>query len=168
MWLRRFARSFSGGVFAASAVVNGIGIGVVVVLMLLLVADVVLRRFFNQPIRGSYELTQLIMAIVVFFTIAYCAAQKGHVAIEVLVARLPQRLQVVIEILMYLFSLGLWGLLSWGLSLQAINVWRMAETTNLLGLPSYPFVLVAVFGSALLTLVILIQLLSLLAEGGRR
>ena len=62
----------------ASRVLNIIGVTCLVLMMLLTVSDVFMRYVFTQPIKGSVELTEYLMAVVGFFGLAWCAIKKGH------------------------------------------------------------------------------------------
>ena len=53
-------------------VIGNLGTAVVVMMMLLTVADVTGRRVFNFPITGTFELSGLMMIIIIFFSIFHC------------------------------------------------------------------------------------------------
>ena len=156
------------GIFPASRLGVSIGAGLLVILALLTVADVVLRRFFNSPIPGTAELTELGLGIIVFLALALCALQDSHVVVDVVVSRFPKRAQASIGAVMDFCSAWLLGLMSWQLFLYAMRVRDMGQTSTILGIESYPFVLIAILGSALLTLLFFVQFLFALAEVRRR
>lgn len=162
--LERAAYYLQKGIFPASRVVGSIGVGLLIVLVLLTVADVVLRRFFDSPIRGYLELTEFILGIIVFLTLAYCAVQGGHIVVDVLVSRFPQRTQASIGAIVHFCSAGILGLISWQLFLHAMRVRDMGEISAILGIWLYPFVFIAALGTILLAMVFLIQSLYALAE----
>ena len=56
---------------------------VLVALMAYTVIDVLLRYVFNRPFRGSLEITEFAMALIVFLGIAYCGWLGGHVAVDI-------------------------------------------------------------------------------------
>jgi len=87
--LKDSAKSVQKGIFAASNIGTSIAMVLLVVLVLLTVADVVMRRFFNAPIGGTFELTQVLLGIIVFFSFSYCAIKGGHIVLDVLVTRFP-------------------------------------------------------------------------------
>ncbi|MBM3609644.1 MAG: TRAP transporter small permease, partial [Alphaproteobacteria bacterium] len=58
--------------------------GVLLLLTFLTVVDVVLRYFFNAPFRGSLELTEYAMALIVFFSLAYAGWTGAHIAVDLL------------------------------------------------------------------------------------
>ena len=54
----------------------------IVAIMALVVINVLLRVIFNSPILGVYEYVGYTTAGVIAFSIAYCALQNAHIAIE--------------------------------------------------------------------------------------
>lgn len=154
------------GIFSASHVGAIVAAGFLVILVLLTVADVFLRRFLNAPVAGSFEISKLILGIIVFFTLAYCAVQGGHIVVDVLVSRFPQRAQSRVGLTIQIFSAVITGLISWQLFFHAVKVKDAGEVTAIWDIWIYPFVFLAALGSALLTIVFLIQ--SLQAVSGIR
>ncbi len=149
---------------------NTIGIGVLVGMMFLTVSDVFLRYVFNWPVRGTFELTEFMMLVVIWLGVAYTAIKKGHVAIDVLVKHFPRRIQTTIDSIGYFFCLSIAFLIAWRGVIRVHALWSSGEASSVLHIPSFPFEIVLVFGSGLLCLVLLVQFLESLpklAEGGR-
>ena len=103
----------------AEKIINGVsetfGVLAVVVLvfmMLLTVMDVILRYFFNNPITASAEITEYMMVVVGFLGMAWCALKGGHIKVELIVGRWPQRGQAVINIINALLILGVCTLIA--------------------------------------------------------
>jgi TRAP-type C4-dicarboxylate transport system permease small subunit len=156
------------GIFSASRIGAIIAIGFLVLLVILTVADVILRRFFNAPIAGAFELSRLILGIIVFFTLAYCAVHGGHIVVDVFVSRFSRRAQSSISIFIHLCSVGIMGVISWQLFLHAMRVQGMGEVTAIWEIWISPFVFLAALGSTLLTIVFLVQLFHAVSEVGRQ
>jgi TRAP-type C4-dicarboxylate transport system permease small subunit len=91
---------------------NGISAICLLLMTVLTCADVVLR-LFRRPILGAYELVQFMAAAVAAFAMAHTTFQRGHVAVEVLVIRLPKKAQKVIYILTHLLSVLLFAILAY-------------------------------------------------------
>lgn len=142
-----------------SRVANSAGAGVLVVMMLLIVIDVLLRYFFNRPVKGVFELIEFMVAIVVCLGMAYTGVQKGHVAVELVVSRFSPRVQALIDSFNYLVSTILFSLISWKSVVQAKVLWVSGLTSSILYVPVYPFVFVLAFCSGLLGLVFLLHFL---------
>jgi len=135
----------------------------VMAMMLLAVINIVLRIVW-KPILGTYDFIEFIGATLVAFAIAYCALEKGHIEVELVVARLPGRAQGVIGSVTGILSLGIFSLITWQSLVLAGDMWRKGETSMTALLPFYPYIYGIAFGTALLCLVILIWLSKSLAK----
>ncbi|XKH59982.1 TRAP transporter small permease [Halomonas sediminis] len=124
-------------------------------LMLLTTADVVGRYFFNAPILGTVELTQQMLAAVVFLSLPVACWREEHISVDLLDAVFPARFiwlrQLIVNLVV---ALALWVI--------ADRVWSLAErafawgdVTEFLRIPNgYLIYLISLmlFLSALLTL----------------
>lgn len=154
-WAERLA-------FPLNRIVHKVGLAILMMLMLLTTGDVV-GRFFGQPIPGTFELTEFMLVLVVFFSIGYTQICKGHVSIDVVVARFSPRIQAIIDSGTYLLSLGIGSLLTWQAAVHAVRVWRAGGLAGVLPLPVYPFVFAVALGFLLFCLVLVVNLLTLVA-----
>jgi TRAP-type C4-dicarboxylate transport system permease small subunit len=110
--------------------------GFMVVLMLLTVVDVFLRYFFNAPITGTTEISRLLMVIIVFPALGWAAIDRAHVRVDLVVSRIPPRVQAILGSITFLFALVTYGIITWQSILEAAVVNRQ---TSLLHLPFTPF-----------------------------
>jgi TRAP-type C4-dicarboxylate transport system permease small subunit len=152
-------------------VVNGlkaIGMIMLAAMMFLTATDVMLRYIFNSPLRGGYEVIEYLMAIVVPFGIAFCGHQGGHVAVDLLVIRLSKRAQAIIGSVTAFLSLGLLILITWQNLVYIKEQYESNLTSAVLLIPVYPFVGVVAIGSAVFSLVLLIDFLNFLSEAVKK
>ena len=91
-------RTIVKSIHRTAAGLNGVSAAAVVFIMLLTCADVVMR-LFGRPIPGTYELVGYFGAVIVAFAMAYTSVERGHIAVELLVDRLPRRPRHVVEAL---------------------------------------------------------------------
>jgi TRAP-type C4-dicarboxylate transport system permease small subunit len=154
------------GVFRrVTQVINGVGSVFLLVMMLLTTADVSLRYFANRPIIGSLELTEFMMVILVFFAMGYTAALRGHIVIHFLTSRLPERYQAIGDSIAYFISIGFCSLISWQAITQAgITQSYYYDLSGVISMSVSPFYCVVAFGSALMCLVFLADLLESLGR----
>lgn len=119
-------------------VLGGLAAAVLFVLMMLTVVDVVGRGVFNTPLPGGFELTELMMAALVFAALPAVTQRENHIVIDLLDFMTPQWVvvprQVVVNILCALVC-ALWAWRTW--------VWgdRMAgygDVTEFLKIPLAP------------------------------
>lgn len=146
-------------VYPITRAVYKIGLGILVGMMFLTVVDVTGRKFFDAPITGSYELTEFMLALIVFFSLGYTQIQKGHIAMEALVTKFPPRVQAISDSIVYLISIGLGLVLTWQLVAHAKRTYLGKHVTGVLSLPLYPFLIAAAFGCLLYSMVLLVDFL---------
>ena len=86
--------------------------------------------------------------------------ERGHIAVDIISSKYPRRLSAVMSSFALFCSMIIVGLICWGSIRFGLDQYRVGEASVLLRLPVAPFVFVLAFGSALLTLVILIQFIN--------
>ena len=145
------------------SIVGRTGAGIIALMMIITVTDVVGRRVFNRPLSGTFEISEFMMVIVAFFTIAHCEFLRGHITVDIVVSRFRQRTRDVIDSTTYLFFLVAFGFVTWQLARQAMNAWENNLTSALLQIPASPIIYVTALGSAILCLLVLIHLLLFIA-----
>jgi tripartite ATP-independent transporter DctM subunit len=142
--------------------------GASVALMMILVAiDVVLRYMFSMPLSFSYELTQILLLIVVFFGIGYCGLRKSHIAIDVVVSRLPKGAQLVLAPVGDFLSLSLLTAITWQTIVQTKIFIKFSQTTSGLHVPFALLLVIVTAGCLLLCFAILRDLTNSLYEALR-
>ncbi len=162
--VNRVANLVEKPIFAVSRILHATGQGVTIIMVLLTVTDVFLRYVFNKPIVGSYELTEFMMVILVFASLGYTLTMKGHVNVDLVISRLPERVQAIIESITSLLALGLFSLATWRNVLHTATTWRRHDVSHELFIPISPFVLFVAFGVAILSLVLFVNFLHALAR----
>ncbi len=129
-----------------------------VLVMLLIVANIIMRAWW-KPLTGSYELVEILGAVILSMGVAYCAVNRGHVTVSLLVDSLPPRVQGVVEVITNAISLVFISLISWGLLQYASNVQRRNLSTSSLDIPLYPVFYLVAFGMIMLALIVLLDMI---------
>ena len=137
---------------------NWIAAAAVVFMMLITTADVVLR-VFRHPILGTYEIVGFTGAVVIAFSMPYTSIQKGHIAVEFLVQRLPWLARVIINIINSCVSMVLFAVIAWQCAKYAEALRLSGEVSSTLQMPTYPFLYGISFGCILLCVVLFIEFL---------
>ena len=117
--------------------------------------DVLLRVFFSKGILGAEELVSLMQVIIVFFALAYTAAQKGHIGVDLVYDRLPQRVRRVMDSAISFLCMMLCLLIAWQSLTHAKEVWGAGLTTVVLKIPIFPFEFLTAVGFVLTALIFL-------------
>lgn len=132
----------------------------ILAMMLLTCADVLLR-LFKHPILGAYELVGLLGALTIAFAIPATTLNKGHVAVDFMVEKLPPPAQKICIIMANLLSLSLFALIAWQSFLYADMLRSTGEVTLSLQMPFYPIVYAISAASLLVCIVLLLELATL-------
>ncbi len=164
MELSKPARSLSRAFYPVSRIMNSVGVGFLAVMMFLTTADVILRYVFNRPITGAYELTGLMLAILVAFGLAYTQVHKGHIRIDFIISRFSPRVQAFVDSITTLIGIAIFSLIIWQSVLYAESLRAACVTTPALYIPLYPFIWIVAVGSALFCLVHIVDLVNHIAQ----
>lgn len=124
-------------------------------MMAMTMTDVLLRKLTNTTIIGAGEITEMMMAVVVFCSLAQCQVEEGHIKIDLIMRKAGPRIQSVVDMVTQFLCFGLFCLVTWGTFKHAMEIMEWEEVSIDLAIPIYPFVFIAVIGSAMLTLILL-------------
>ena len=75
-----------GRLVSLMAVVSG---AIIFSIMVIVATNVFLRRFFNAPLEGTLEVTELLMPFAIMLPMAYAQLQLSHIRVTILSSRLP-------------------------------------------------------------------------------
>jgi TRAP-type C4-dicarboxylate transport system permease small subunit len=114
-------------------------------IMLVMVADVIGRYGFNRPIRGAYEITEVLMCVMVATALPLVALWRRHVEAS-LVADLAPRLEPGLRWLGGIASVLVFGYVAVKLYDYGVRLERQGSRSLFGGIPHAPFAyLMAVF-----------------------
>ena len=133
-------------------------------MMALTCVDVFLRYFFRKPIPGTYEIVSFLGAVAVSFAMAYTLAEKGHVAVSLIVQLFPKKLQGIFETTISVFGIILFALITWQSVLYGIDCQRAGEVSLTLQLPFYPIIYGVALGAGVVCLVLFVDLADAIAK----
>ena len=162
--MKKGASAFEKRIKDLSWWLNAIVLGIIVVLMCLTVADVTGRYLFNNPVRGTFELSQVGMAAIVFLGLGYTTALGRHIRVELFVNRFPLRMQGIIDSFTSLLVIAVCIGIAWQGTKLAIESIKVAATTDVLNVPIYPFKFLVPLGALVMGLNIVVSLISSLSQ----
>ena len=102
------------------------------------VADVVGRYALGAPLPGAFELTELMVAALVFSALPLTTEAGEHVSVELIDPALGDRGRALLDLLVGLVSAGALGVLAWRLGATAARLPADGGTTVTLLLPLAP------------------------------
>ena len=62
-------------------------------IMWLIDANVLSRRFFNAPITGTLEITEVLMVFAILLPMAYTQMRRGHIRVTLITGMFPSRIR---------------------------------------------------------------------------
>ena len=111
----------------------------------LTVVDVVARYWLNAPVAGAYELTQLLLAALIFAALPLTTAAGEHVEIDVVFGLVNRFCQTAMLVLGAVISAVVLWIIAWRLALHGQRLLEDGAVTNALSLPLGP---IGWFGAA--------------------
>ncbi len=131
---------------------GGISAILLFMMMLLTLLDVFGRYLFNSPIMGAYEITELMLVILIFAGIPLASANDEHIAVDLIDGVMPPFIVKVRDILISLTMSVVMGALSisvWHKGLEAI---KYGDQSAMLHVPMSPvfFIISVTLGLAAL------------------
>ncbi len=135
-----------------AAIIAGI---ILAAMMFLTFVDVSSRLAVNTPLNGTLELTEFMMALLVCFGLGYCAREKGHIRVDLVMQYMPVKAKIWLEIVCYGCSAFFYILVTWQTWIEAWSKISSNLTTGVLHIPVYPFFFFVGAGAFIAALVFL-------------
>jgi TRAP-type transport system small permease protein len=107
-----------------------------VVLMFAITADVIVRNVTSASIPGVLELSETALVFAIFFGLAYTGATGGHIAVNLLTSRLPEKTARAMQAISWLLVCILLMWLIYATGTRAIDSFSISETR--MGLVNWP------------------------------
>ena len=133
------------------------GMAVTFVLMCITTLDVILRKVSTISVRGSYELTEMGMVILIFFGIAALQVARGHVRVDMFAEKFPRGFRLALDVVVMVVEAGIMGLMTYCGYLKTVSDFDKGLGTSVLGIPTWPFAALMTIGLLLFTVMLLID-----------
>jgi TRAP-type C4-dicarboxylate transport system permease small subunit len=130
-------------------------------LMVLTCADVIGRYFLGMPVTGGFELTEMMLAALIFTALPLVTVRNEHVMVDLLDPVTPDWLLRIQHAISCLVCAAATGYLAWRLWVRASNMLAAGETTAQLKL-SIPYL------TFLMSVLMALTALAFLVLGCRR
>jgi TRAP-type transport system small permease protein len=155
---QQYGGRFTRGLARVNAVLHVVAGATMVGLLFWTVGDIIGRAFFSRPFRGTVELTELAVVMLVYLGLARAENQDGHIAVDLLYVRLGPRTQLALRAFAGLVSFSIISVMTWRLYLFAGQLDVGNYTTGVLRLPLYPVAVLGVIGATAFALAVLANL----------
>jgi TRAP-type C4-dicarboxylate transport system permease small subunit len=141
-----------------SNLLSAIAMAAMVFIVIAVVVSVLARWLFDSPVKGTWDLASLAFSMVVWGSMAVAAFKGGHVALTVVLERLPRLARLITELIIALVTSGTLGVLCWRLVAHGIRLGETLSRTGVLRIPYEPFLYFAASGCAVFLLVFLARI----------
>ena len=109
-------------------------------MMTLTFVDVIARYVVNRPVRGSLELTELALLVLIFAGLPLVTHADEHVTMDLIDRLLSARARRLLARLVELACAAMMFLLTWLMWIKAARVSAYGDTTDVLRIVVGPFV----------------------------
>lgn len=133
--------------------------GMAFVMMVLTTLDVVMRYVFNSPVRGAFEMTEIMMGLMVFAAAPAMTWAGENICVTLLSERFPPRFGRVIQSLCDLTCAVMAALVTWRLWRHGARLLTSREITMELAIPKGYIAQAMAVGMALVALAFLLRVL---------
>ncbi len=134
-------------------------------MMCLTFVDVVARYLFNSPIRGGFEVTELMLLVLIFAGLPLVSHGDEHVTMDFIDRMLPPRAVAALVRIVHALVAAMFFFLTWQMLIKAGRIAGYGDTTDVLRIAVGPFVY---FMAAMIGLTALVHVFKVFVPGTRR
>lgn len=131
-------------------------------MMLLTFVDVVARYLLNRPIRGGFEITELMLLVLIFAGLPLVSHADEHVTMDFIDRILPPSAQRMLVRVVHALCAAVMFFLAWQVWIKAGRIASYGDTTDVLRITVGPFVY---FMDAMIAVTGLIHVYKVFAPG---
>ena len=133
MALKRFAEALQWGLGITSAVV-------LFLMMAITAVDVTGRYVLNMPLPGGFEMTELLLAALIYCGLPLVSWRREHIVIDTFDPLFSPRLKRALDIVAEVICAATLSGMGYLIFVRAIRVAEYGDTTTVLKLPLAPIV----------------------------
>jgi TRAP-type transport system small permease protein len=109
-------------------------------MMTLTFVDVVARYVFNRPLRGGFEVTELLLLVLIFAGLPLVSHADEHVTMDFIDRIAGPRITAIVKRAVHVLVAAIFFLLTWLVWLRADRVSSYGDATDVLRIEYGPFV----------------------------
>jgi TRAP-type C4-dicarboxylate transport system permease small subunit len=125
---------------SADAVLGAAAAVILFCMMTLTFVDVIARYVVNRPVRGGFELTELMLLVLIFAGLPLVSHAREHVTMDLIDRLLPARARDWLERAQNLACAALMFVLTWQMLIKAGKIGAYGDTTDVLRIALTPFI----------------------------
>jgi len=124
----------------ADALLGVAASAILLAMMVLTVVDVVARYVFSRPVRGAFEVTELMLLVLIFAGLPLVSFSDEHAVMDFVDRILGPRGQRGLQRAVQAVNAAFMFLLAWLTWLKADRIWAYRDATDVLRIVYGPFV----------------------------
>src|SRR5690606_35366943 len=124
----------------ADAVLGIAASALLMMLMTLTFVDVVARYLFNRPIRGGFEVTELLLLVLIFAGLPLVSHADEHVTMDFIDRLLVGRARRWLNAIVNAVVAAIFAFMAWQMVIRAGRTSSYGDATDVLRIPYGPFV----------------------------
>ena len=136
-------------------------------MVLMLIVSVIMRKAFNAPMKGVFELSEFGMVMITFLFVSAQYFKPDSMVMDTFTEMFPKTVRRINNAFIFLLDVGMLGITSWQLFAYASKVQAGKQVSKILEIPIYPFVYLGAVCMLLLTLVFGMKFFFELTKFGR-
>jgi TRAP-type C4-dicarboxylate transport system permease small subunit len=113
---------------------------ILVVMMMITTVDVISRYIFNYPLRSAFEVTELLLVVLIFAGLPLVSHADEHVTMDFIDRMLPDPVRLALVRVVHVVCAGVMFFLAWQIWLKAGKISAYSDTTDVIKIPIGPFV----------------------------
>ncbi|HEX7440245.1 MAG TPA: TRAP transporter small permease [Caldimonas sp.] len=128
---------------------------VLFLMMMITAVDVVGRYLFNAPLNGGFEITEMLLAALIYCGLPLVSQRREHIVIDTFDTFMAPRVKRALDVIAEIVCSATLGGIGYLIFRRAVRVAEYGDTTNVLKLPLAP---VAYLMGAMIVIAALIHL----------
>jgi len=146
----------------ADVVLGAAAAGILLSMMALTVIDVVARYVFSRPVRGAFEVTELMLLVLIFAGLPLVSHADEHVTMDFIDRVLPEGGRRFVVRAVHALCAAVMFFLTWQVWIKAGKIAGYGDTTDVLKITVGPFVY---FMAAMILLTAIVHVYKMFVPG---
>ena len=133
-------------VLLTKRVLGGFAAVLLFLMMIITCADVLGRYLLGMPLRGAFELTEIILALVIYAILPLVTISGDQIAVDLLDGYIPRSFVPAQKVLVEILQIFLLSLTAWALASKADALLRSNLVSDIIRIPmGYVALLMSIF-----------------------
>ena len=126
-------------------------------LMCMTTINTIIRKAKIGGITDAFDITGLLMILIIFCALAYQETDKEHIRVDMFVLMLPKTAGKIVNTLLDLLTVGALAYLSYAYIIDTIPTRMSGAASQVLKIPNWPFYIVIAVSVALFAFTVLLN-----------